>query len=275
MDILVAGANGGIGLAVVRELVKRFPQSNIYATYHRKKPSFKADKLTWYPVNFLNEEEVEHLAKQLPHLDWSLNCIGMLHSRACNDLVANTCSDQPILGLQPLHQRLTDGSKLMKEKAKLKPLKGPEKSLASIDVDFLLENIKVNTLPSMLLAKWLTPLLKQSKAPKFAALSARVGSITDNQLGGWYSYRSSKAALNMFLKSMSIEWSRTLKSGVVLAFHPGTTDTELSKPFQANVDKQKLFSAQKVAVAFIDLIENSTQKDNGHFVDYANKPIDW
>ncbi|MBN8110500.1 SDR family NAD(P)-dependent oxidoreductase, partial [Vibrio vulnificus] len=89
--------------------------------------------------------------------------------------------------------------------------------------------IAVNTLPTLLLAKYFSPLMKASTAAKFVSISAKVGSISDNRLGGWYSYRASKAALNMLLKTLSIEWQRTIKQGVVLALHPGTTDTPLSK----------------------------------------------
>lgn len=123
----------------------------------------------------------------------------------------------------------------------------------------------VNTLPSLLLAKYFTPKLKRSTAPKFATISAKVGSISDNQLGGWYSYRASKAALNMFLKTMSIEWQRMVKHGTVLSLHPGTTDTALSAPFQTNVPEGKLFTPERVAKDLLGLIEKHPRKIAGRF----------
>lgn len=110
---------------------------------------------------------------------------------------------------------------------------------------------------------------------KFVFLSARVGSISDNKLGGWYSYRSSKAALNMLLKSAAIELKRTFKNVKLIAFHPGTTDSPLSKPFQKNVPKGKLFTRDFVADALID-ITNKTQIDGElSFIDWQGEKIDW
>ena len=153
--------------------------------------------------------------------------------------------------------------------------KGPEKNLSSLDADFFQQTITVNTLPSLLLAKYFTPKLKCSTAPKFATISAKVGSISDNQLGGWYSYRASKAALNMFLKTMSIEWQRMVKHGTVLSLHPGTTDTALSAPFQTNVPEGKLFTPERVAKDLLGLLEKATPQDSGAFWAYDGTLLPW
>ncbi len=176
MNILIVGGNGGIGLAMVKEALVRFPQAQIHATYRRTKPDYEHSALIWHQVDVTDETQVKNLSQVVNSIDLVINCVGMLHT----------------------------------------PNKSPEKNLSMVEPDFFLQNIAVNTLPSMLLAKYFTPLLKRSGAPKFAVVSAKVGCISDNHLGGWYSYRASKAALNMFLKTMSIEWQRTLKNGVVL-----------------------------------------------------------
>lgn len=138
-----------------------------------------------------------------------------------------------------------------------------------------MRSIEINTLPTLLLAQAFFPAFKNSPSVKFAVLSARVGSIEDNGLGGWYSYRASKAALNMVVKNLSIEWRRRLKQATVLALHPGTTDTALSKPFQTNVPQGKLFSADNVAKDLLDLMAGSTPSDSGQFWDYVGREIPW
>ncbi|EMN7203746.1 SDR family oxidoreductase [Vibrio parahaemolyticus] len=235
MNILIVGGNGGIGLAMVKEALVRFPQAQIHATYRRTKSDYEHSALIWHQVDVTDETQVKNLSQAVNSIDWVINCVGMLHTSN----------------------------------------KGPEKNLSMVDPDFFLQNIAVNTLPSMLLAKYFTPLLKRSGVPKFAVVSAKVGSISDNRLGGWYSYRASKAALNMFLKTMSIEWQRTLKNGVVLALHPGTTDTALSEPFQANVPEGKLFTPERVASDLMGLIEKAAPQDSGAFLTYDGERLPW
>jgi NAD(P)-dependent dehydrogenase (short-subunit alcohol dehydrogenase family) len=112
----------------------------------------------------------------------------------------------------------------------------------------------VNAFGPVLLAQALMPWLKQRRRVVFASLSARVGSIADNRLGGWYSYRASKAAQNQLLKTLSIELARRNPGAIVLALHPGTTDTGLSRPFQANVSQEKLFTPDFVAERLLHLM---------------------
>ncbi|GAM75339.1 short-chain dehydrogenase [Vibrio ishigakensis] len=112
-----------------------------------------------------------------------------------------------------------------------------------------MDNIKRNTLPTLLLAKYFQDkLMPNSTNPqtyaKLVTLSARVGSIGDNRLGGWYSYRASKTALNMAIKTLHLEWQRMNRDIAVMALHPGTTDTELSRPFQRNLPDGQLMSAE-------------------------------
>jgi NAD(P)-dependent dehydrogenase (short-subunit alcohol dehydrogenase family) len=127
----------------------------------------------------------------------------------------------------------------------------------------------------MLWIKFLTPYLS-SKAPcKLVVFSARVGSISDNNLGGWYSYRASKAALNMMLKTAAIELARRAKNIKIIAFHPGTTDTPLSRPFQKNVPDEKLFTCNFVATQLLNIIENIEIDGKASYLDWQGKAIQW
>lgn len=154
----------------------------------------------------------------------------------------------------------------------------PETSLARVDSAFLEKNLLVNTLGPILVLKHFTPLMVTARKPGrvpsvFATLTARVGSISDNALGGWMSYRASKAAQNMAVKTASIELGR--RGIVVAALHPGTCDTELSGPFQKNVPKGQLFPVDMAATQLLDVVDSLGPEDNGGFFDYARKTIQW
>ncbi len=153
--------------------------------------------------------------------------------------------------------------------------RGPEKSIRNFDPDFYLHNMRINALPTLLLAKHFNRRLGREGTSVFATISARVGSIDDNRLGGWTSYRSSKAALNMALKNISIEWSRTAGNVAVVALHPGTTDTALSEPFQAAVKPEKLFSPKKTAGLLVDVIAGLAPEQSGQFLAYDGTQIPW
>ena len=128
--------------------------------------------------------------------------------------------------------------------------------------------------PALLIAA-LKPSLQGKHPTIIASLSARVGSITDNGYGGWYSYRASKAAHNMLMKTASIELTRLNKQSIVLCLHPGTTDTSLSKPFQARVPSGKLFTADFVAKQLIDVMAKRSPEETGSFWDWAGESIEW
>ena len=135
-----------------------------------------------------------------------------------------------------------------------------------------------NALTPILCIQAILPLLNQQTPCVITALSARVGSIEDNKLGGWYSYRASKAALNMLFKTAAIELARRAKQTRLVLFHPGTTDTELSKPFQKNVPKDKLFSPDFVAEQLYTLLQQPEQlTDIGQpaYIDWQGKNINW
>jgi len=118
----------------------------------------------------------------------------------------------------------------------------PEKSWNSLDPSFMVRAFEINTVGPALIAKHVLPLLPRDRRAVFAALSARVGSIGDNRLGGWHSYRASKAALNQLIRCFSIELVAKRPLAICVGLHPGTVDTDLSKPYQAGVTKDKLFA---------------------------------
>ncbi|MEJ6476357.1 SDR family NAD(P)-dependent oxidoreductase [Pseudoalteromonas piscicida] len=151
----------------------------------------------------------------------------------------------------------------------------PEKKLEDLNLKHSMALFEANTMLPMLWMQALLPALKGKHKCVFTALSARVGSISDNHLGGWYSYRSSKAALNMMFKSAAVELARRAKNIKLVLFHPGTTDTPLSKPFQANVPAEKLFQPEFVARQLSKIISNIEVDGTVSYLDWQNKKIEW
>lgn len=243
-SIAIVGASGGIGAAMVEELAQRKDVGEIHATYFRSPAAgslgsvsgFAGDtKITWSRLNASDEASVATWLTSLGSIDWLINCAGMLH----------------------------DGSQ------------GPEKSISAFDPEHFQNSMAINTLPTLLLGKYAREVLKDSAEGVFASISARVGSIGDNRLGGWYSYRASKAALNMVLKCLAIEWGRTAKNIRVVALHPGTTDTRLSKPFQKNLPKDSLFSCEKTARLLVLQLAKLADEPSGRFIAYDGEVIPW
>ncbi len=154
----------------------------------------------------------------------------------------------------------------------------PERKLEEFNEHYFNQLMHSNTLVPLLCLQSVLPLLNHKTHCTITALSARVGSINDNKLGGWYSYRASKAALNMLIQTAAIELQRRAKNTKLILFHPGTTDTELSKPFQRNVPAEKLFSPAFVAAQLYDLTcNNPTLELNGEaaYFDWQGRAIAW
>ncbi|MEE4639598.1 MAG: SDR family NAD(P)-dependent oxidoreductase [Wenzhouxiangella sp.] len=151
----------------------------------------------------------------------------------------------------------------------------PEKRLEDLDLESLQRVFAVNALGPALCLRHFLPLMSREGKAVFAALSARVGSIGDNRLGGWYAYRSSKAALNQLLRTASIEARRRFANVIVAALHPGTTDTALSAPFQSNVPEDKLFTPEFVAERLLHVIDDLDSDHSGGFFAWDGQPISW
>ncbi|YCH20871.1 SDR family NAD(P)-dependent oxidoreductase [Pseudomonas sp. D1-3] len=245
-QVLIAGASRGIGLALCAALLERDDVTQVWAVARHASTCAELAKLAEQHGQRLKRVDCD--ARDEHALDALVSKIG----EQCDHLhlVIST------LGI--LHQ---DGAKA-------------EKSLSQLTLASLQASFATNTFAPILLLKHLLPLLRKQPAT-FVALSARVGSIGDNRLGGWYSYRASKAALNQLLHTAGIELKRLNPASTVLAIHPGTTDTQLSQPFQANVPEGQLFEPAFSAHRIIELLGAHGPDDSGTFWAWDNKPIVW
>ena len=151
----------------------------------------------------------------------------------------------------------------------------PERALNQLETSAMEQVFEVNTFLPMRVLASLAPVLKRSAAPRIAVLSARVGSIGDNGLGGWYSYRGSKAALNMMLRCAALEMRRVNPAAKIMAYHPGTVDTPLSQPFQANVAPEKLFSPERAAAALDTVLASLKADGELSYLDWRGETIPW
>ena len=235
MRIAIVGGSGGIGQALVRNLVGSEGVETIHATYHRNPPEIQSPEVVWEQMDLTSEASVADWSRTVGELDWLINAAGILHTEN--------------------HR--------------------PEKSLAELCPEFFMQNVSVNALASLVLARHVRDKFDHGRLAAFSVISARVGSIEDNRLGGWYSYRASKAALNMGLKTLSLEWKRTLPNVSVVALHPGTTKTPLSAPFQRNVPEGKLFSADYTAGCIIRTLRGISPEDTGTFLSYNGEVLPW
>lgn len=149
----------------------------------------------------------------------------------------------------------------------------PERSMRALDADGLQRSFLVNTIGPALVAKHLLPLMPRRGKAVFAALSARVGSISDNLLGGWHGYRASKAALNMLIRNLQIEQQAKAPETLCVALHPGTVDTALSAPFQRGVAQGKLFTPARSAEHLLGVIDRLKVGDGGRLWGWDGKDI--
>ena len=235
MNIVITGGSGGIGSAFIQVLAGRPDVEKIIATRNDHSSAVDHVKVSWHRLDLTDEAAIKTWAAQLDEIDWLINAAGILHT----------------------------------------PAQGPEKSIRQVGPAFFLESMSINALPALLLAKHLHGKFRHGRPGVFATVSAKVGSIEDNRLGGWYSYRASKAALNMSLKTLAIEWRRTLPNVAVVALHPGTTDTALSKPFQRNVPHGQLFKPEYSVNCMLSVLENLKPAHSGEFLAFDGERLPW
>lgn len=151
----------------------------------------------------------------------------------------------------------------------------PEKKLERVDPEALRRVFEVNAFGPLLVAKHFHALLGHDERSVLANLSARVGSIGDDRSGGWYAYRASKAAQNMFTKNLAIELGRRAPRCICVALHPGTVETELSRPFRSRIPEEKLFSPDRAARQLLAVIEKLQPQDSGGFYAWDGSEIPW
>lgn len=242
MAALIVGAGQGIGFGFVQQLLSDERIDRLYATYrtsHSKLLTLDDPRLHCLPLDITEEAQivamVQTIQAETPALHWVINCVGVLHEDTMQ----------------------------------------PEKSLRQLNTEQLLHYFKVNSIGAILLAKHLQPLLKHRDRAIFATISAKVGSIGDNQLGGWYGYRASKAAVNMLMRTAAIEYKRTCPRTIVVTLHPGTTDTQLSRPFQRNVPPEKLFSVERTVRQLLTVLEQLQESDSGEFFSWDGSRLPW
>jgi len=245
---LVQGASRGIGLEFVRQLLAEPAFSRVLATC--RDPDAASElralaaaepRLVVVALDARDEGSIaaasERVAAVTDSLHLVLNCAGVLHG--------------------------------------LSPPMAPEKRLADVQPATLAASFAVNAAGPLLVAKHFERLLPRGERAVFASISARVGSIGDNRLGGWYAYRGAKAAQNMFTRTLAIEWARSRRKLVCVALHPGTTDTDLSRPFQANVPAERLFTAERTVRQLLAVIDRLTPADTGRFFAWDGSEIPW
>ncbi|NMG06579.1 SDR family NAD(P)-dependent oxidoreductase [Brasilonema sp. UFV-L1] len=246
-NAFIVGASQGIGLGFVKKLLQDDRFAQVYATYRQPESAFDLltlqdehpDKLICLSMDITDESQIVDVVQQISaaihKLHLVVNCVGLLHD---GDLQ-------------------------------------PEKSLRRINSEYLIRYFQVNSIGSILLAKHLLPLFRHHERSVFGSISAKIGSIGDNQLGGWYGYRASKAALNMLMRTAAIEYKRSSPKTVIVMLHPGTTDTRLSRPFQANVPAEKLFSVERTVDQLFAVIEQLQDGDSGQFFSWDGSRLPW
>lgn len=151
---------------------------------------------------------------------------------------------------------------------------GPERSFKHIDARAMARVLHLNTIGPALIAKHVLPLFPRDAPATFAAISARVGSIGDNRIGGWHSYRASKAALNMLIRNFAIELGRTHKQAIAVGLHPGTVDTALSEPFQNNLPEGQLTRPEDCAANLLTVLQGLTPQDSGDVFDWKGERVE-
>ena len=244
---VVLGAGGGIGSELVRELLAGTAHDLVVAGTRRPEETASAcadtggvqPRLLRLSVDTTDPESLAALARDLGErqlrITTFVHAVGVLHDSRAD----------------------------------------PEKRLADLELDALEHVFRINAFAGILALRYLAPLFARQGSVRAGLLSARVGSIGDNRLGGWYAYRASKAALNQFVRTAAIELRRRNPETVCVALHPGTVDTPLSEPFQARVPERQLFDRQRAARQLLAVLDGLDASDSGGFFAWDGKAIPW
>jgi NAD(P)-dependent dehydrogenase (short-subunit alcohol dehydrogenase family) len=233
-NVAVIGSSGAIGRAFLDAYIQDKNISNIYSI-SRTKVNSKDERIIHINIDVTDEVSVKAAASKIEEnrLDRLIVATGILHTKSF----------------------------------------GPEKSIKDIKIENFVKIFLVNTFGPALIGKHFLPLMTKDQKSIVAFLSARVGSISENKLGGWYAYRASKSALNQVVKNFSIEAKRTNPSGIIIGLQPGTVKSKLSEPFQKNVKKGKLLLPEDSVKSLIKVIENVMLSDSGKIFDWEGEEI--
>lgn len=235
LNVAVIGASGGLGRSITTHLCAQSNVSEIHA-FSRSETSFDHKKVQNHRIDITSEESIKTAVSALKDnisFDIIIVATGLLHDDAIS----------------------------------------PEKTMRDLNFEHFQDVFAVNTFGPALLAKYFLTLIPRKRRSVFACLSARVGSISDNQLGGWYAYRASKAALNMLLKNLAIETARRYQNACILGLHPGTVNTALSQPFQSNVQDGKLFTPEYSSTCLLRLINDADPNQSGTVLAWDGKEV--
>ena len=243
--VLIIAASGGIGYAITKQLLSK--NHRLFVTtrdIHSEHASnllqliqTHPDQTDLFETNLSQEASIiklfQDIEKITAQLDVIVNCSGLLHDQMMR----------------------------------------PEKRLEDIEQHKLERIFNINSIAPLLIARYALPFLKNSHSNILANISARVGSISDNRIGGWYGYRASKAAQNMATKTIAIELKRRNPNSIVVGLHPGTVDTDLSRPFQSNVKPEQLKTPDEAASNLINVMANLKPEDSGKVFAWDNQEI--
>ena len=233
-SVAIIGSSGAIGRAFLDAYIADKEISNIYSISRTEVE--------------LNDERIIHI---------NIDVTDEVSVKAAASKIGENRLDKLIVATGILHTELF----------------GPEKSIKDIKIENFVKIFSVNAFGPALIGKYFLPLMKKDKKSIAAFLSARVGSISENKLGGWYAYRASKSALNQIIKNFSIEAKRTNPTGIIIGLQPGTVKSKLSEPFQKNVKKGKLLLPKDSVKSLIRVIENVMQNDSGKIFDWKGEEI--
>ena len=233
-NIAIIGSSGAIGNAFVEHYIKDSSVENIF-TFSRNATDHVSEKVTSFEIDLESQDSIEKAAGQVKDhiIDRIVIASGILHTESF----------------------------------------GPEKSIKDLNYETFAKVYSINTIGPALIGRYFIPLMNKNEKSVIAFLSARVGSISDNSLGGWYSYRSSKTALNQIVKNFSIELKRINKNAIALALQPGTVESRFSEPFKKNVSKNKLFTPDYSVGLLSQVIENSSLNESGSLLSYDGEII--
>lgn len=234
LQVAVIGSSGAIGAAMVELLASSAQVECIYAC-SRSNRALTVDKTVCLSMDLLDDQSIALAAQQITApLNLVLVTTGILH----------------------------DGESLK-----------PEKSIRDFRPEHFARIFAINTIGPSMVAHYFLAKMARNRKNVFAVLTGRVGSIEDNQMGGWYAYRASKAAMNMIIKNLAIETARRNKSAVVVALHPGTVASQLSQPFQAGVPEGQLFMPTYAAEQLLAVIDRLTPQDSGYLFAWDGEKI--